>query len=111
MGRCPIGRFSASNRRSDAMRMISARAALIAAALMTSAILLAPPAAAQIAVIDGSNLSQNILQAARALQQINNQIQALQNQTVMLQNMARNLTSLNFSQIGAVAADLQQIST
>jgi type IV secretion system protein TrbJ len=92
------------------MRMHRMRAALLAAGLMTAAILVAPPASAQLAVIDGSNLTQNILQAARALQQINNQIQALQNQAVMLQNMARNLTSLNFSQVNAITADLQGIS-
>jgi type IV secretion system protein TrbJ len=93
------------------MRIRSMRAALIAAALTTSAILIAPSALAQFAVIDASNLTQNILQAARALQQINNQIQALQNQAVMLQNMARNLTSLNFSQLNAITGDLQEIST
>src|SRR3546814_14814923 len=42
-------------------------------------------------VFDPSNYSQNVLQAARALQQINNQIQSLQNQVLMLQNMAQNL--------------------
>jgi P-type conjugative transfer protein TrbJ len=93
------------------MRVRVLRAALIAAALNTSAILIAPPASAQLAVIDASNLAQNILQAARALQQINNQIQALQNQAVMLQNMARNLTSLNFSQLNAITGDLQEISS
>ena len=93
------------------MRMRVLRAALIAAALNSSAILIAPPVFAQFAVIDASNLTQNILQAARALQQINNQIQALQNQALMLQNMARNLTSLNFSQLNAITADLQEIST
>jgi P-type conjugative transfer protein TrbJ len=90
--------------------MRSIRAVLPAAVFATSTILVAPPASAQLAVIDASNLAQNVQQAARALQQINNQIQALQNQAVMLQNMARNLTSLNFSQLNAIAGDLQQIS-
>jgi P-type conjugative transfer protein TrbJ len=87
------------------------RAALIAAALTTSSVLITPPASAQLAVIDASNLAQNIQQAARALQQITNQIQSLQNEAVMLQNMARNLTTLNFSQLSAIAADLQEITT
>jgi P-type conjugative transfer protein TrbJ len=52
-----------------------------------------------------------MLTAARALQQINNQIQSLQNEATMLENMARNLTSLNFSSMAAMTSDLQQIST
>jgi P-type conjugative transfer protein TrbJ len=68
------------------------------------------PAAAQVAVIDVKNLAETTLQAARALQQINNQIQALQNQATMLQNMGRNLTSLNFSSLSGITNDLQQIS-
>jgi P-type conjugative transfer protein TrbJ len=87
------------------------RAVLIAVALATSSVLIAPPAAAQLAVIDPSNLAQNIQQAARALQQITNQIRSLQNEAVMLQNMARNLTNLNFSEVSAIAADLQEITT
>ena len=39
------------------------------------------PARAQMIVYDPSNYAQNVLQAARALQQINNQITSLQNQT------------------------------
>lgn len=93
------------------MRIRFTRVALIAAALATSSVLIAPPASAQLAVIDASNLAQNIQQAARALQQITNQIRSLQNEAVMLQNMARNLTSLNFSQWSTIAADLQEITT
>lgn len=91
------------------MRMRLTHAALIAAALLPSAILIPAPASAQFAVIDASNLAQNIQQAARALQQIDNQIRSLQNEAVMLQNMARNLASLNVSQLNAIAADLQKI--
>ena len=69
------------------------------------------PAQAQWAVIDVANLAQNVLIAARALQQINNQIQSLQNEATMLENMARNLSSLNISQLGGITNDLQQIST
>jgi P-type conjugative transfer protein TrbJ len=93
------------------MRIRFMRAALIAAALAPSSVLTAPPASAQLAVIDASNLAQNVQQAARALQQITNQIQSLQNEAVMLQNMARNLTTLNFPQLSAIAADLQEITT
>ena len=58
-----------------------------------------PPAAAQLSVFDPSNFAQNALSAARALQQINNQIQALQNQATMLENMARNLKQVSFPEV------------
>ena len=48
-------------------------------------------------VLDPSNLIQNIMTAARALEQINNQIRSLQNEAQMLMNEAKNLTSLDFS--------------
>jgi len=70
---------------------------------------LAAPCGAQIAVVDSANLAQNVLQAARALEQINNQIQALQNQAAMLQNMGRNLTSLDYSSLNGITGDLEQI--
>ncbi len=65
--------------------------------------------AAAITVFDPSNYAQNVIQAARALQQINNQIQALQNQTVMLQNMARHLETLDYSSLGQITGALQRI--
>ena len=86
--------------------------AAVAVVLTISVPLVTPrPAMAQWAVIDVSNLAQNILQAARMLQQINNQIQSLQNEATMLQNMGKNLSSLNFSSLSAMTADLQQIGT
>ena len=86
--------------------------AAVAVVLAISASVVAPrPAAAQWAVIDVSNLAQNILQAARMLQQINNQIQSLQNEATMLQNMGKNLSSLNFSSLSAMTSDLQRIGT
>lgn len=67
-------------------------------------------AAAQYAVIDSLNLAQNTLTAARALQQINNQVQALQNQAVMLANMARNLTRLDDSSLESLSETLARIN-
>jgi len=61
-------------------------------------------------VFDPSNYAQNVLEAARALQQVNNQIQQLQNEAMMLQNMGRNLTSLSSSQLGVMISSLTQIS-
>ena len=57
------------------------------------------PAAAQIGGIvhDPRNYAQNILTAARTLEQINTQIKQLQNQSTSLVNEARNLTSLPVS--------------
>jgi P-type conjugative transfer protein TrbJ len=81
---------------------------LLATTLSVGAVAL--PAHAQMAVFDGSNLAQNVLQAARALQQINNQIQQLQNEATMLQNMGKNLTSLNTSQLSTMISALTQIS-
>lgn len=69
------------------------------------------PASAQLAVFDTANYSQNVLEAARALQQINNQIQSLQNEANMLTNMGKNLQSLNVSSLGTIVSDLTQIST
>ncbi len=62
------------------------------------------PAYAQMTVFDPSNYSQNVLTAARALQQVNNQIVSLQNEAQMLINEARNLVSLPYSAL----AELQQ---
>ena len=59
------------------------------------------PAAAQIGGIvhDPRNYAQNILTAARTLEQINNQIAMLQNQATSLMNEARNLQALPVSML------------
>ena len=62
------------------------------------------PARAQWTVFDPTNYSQNMLTAARALDQVNNGIQSLKNQATSLINEARNLTSLPYSAL----AELQQ---
>lgn len=84
--------------------------ALVAACLACSTAIPIHSAQAQVAVFDGANFSQNLLTAARALQQINNQIQSLQNQAQMLANMARNLQSLNFSSLNGMVSTLTQVS-
>ena len=60
------------------------------------------PAAGQTVVYDPSNYAQNVLQATRALQQINNQVTSLQNQTQMLLNQVKNLTSLPYSALQTI---------
>ena len=57
------------------------------------------PARAQSIVFDPNNYAQNVLTAARALQQINNQITSLQNQAQMLINQAKNLAGLPYSSL------------
>jgi P-type conjugative transfer protein TrbJ len=61
---------------------------------------------AQWAVFDAANFSQNLLTAARELQQIDNQIEQLQNQAQMLVNEGRNLTSLPYNVLSQLQATL-----
>jgi type IV secretion system protein TrbJ len=81
--------------------------ALIAAAFVALVLALLP-ARGQTLVYDPSNYSQNVLQAARALQQINNQITSLQNQTQMLLNQAKNLASLPYSSLQAIEQSIRR---
>ncbi len=73
--------------------MTSIRLLATTIALSTS-LFAATPASAQLAVFDPSNYSQNLMTAANTLKQIDNQLTALQNQSQMLLNQARHLTSL-----------------
>jgi type IV secretion system protein TrbJ len=61
------------------------------------------PATAQLIVFDPNNYAQSVLTAARALQQVNNQIVSLQNQAQMLINQAKNLATLPFSSLSQLA--------
>lgn len=85
------------------MKTYRFRAALLAASILTvsgpASIVLAPPVSAAWIVYDPTNYSQNLLSAARALEQINNQITSLQNEAQMLINQARNLVSLPYSSL------------
>ena len=93
------------------------KGAAVAAALALSAagMFVPAPASAQWVVYDPSNFSQNVLTAARTLQQINNQIQSLQNEATMilnqgqsLANQARNLTNLATSPLAMLQQDIQR---
>ena len=59
-------------------------------------------------MFDPNNYAQNVLTAARALQQINNQITSLQNQAQMLINQARNLASLPYSSLQQLQSSIQR---
>jgi len=81
----------------------------VAAGLIALAMAQTPrPAAAQLIVFDPNNYAQNVLTAARALQQINNQITSLQNQAQMLVNQAKNLASLPYSSLLQLEQSLQR---
>jgi len=88
------------------------RAALLAASLLSLPIAITPlmiaPASAQWIVYDPTNYVQNVLQAARALEQINNQITSLQNEAQMLINQARNLASLPYSSLQRLEQSIQR---
>lgn len=86
-------------------------ASALAAAAMASAIFVPLTPAQAIPVFDASNYAQNVLTAARTLQQINNQIQALQNQASMLTNMAKHLQKLDFSSLTQITRSMQKIGT
>ena len=75
------------------------RTLLAISAATVTVFVIGVPARAQMTVFDPSNYSQNVLTAARALQQVNNQIQSLQNQATSLINEARNLASLPYSSL------------
>jgi type IV secretion system protein TrbJ len=70
--------------------------------------LVAGPAAGQQVVYDPSNYAQNLLQAARALQQINNQIAQLENQSQSLINQAKHLVSLPYSLVSTITGQIQR---
>jgi P-type conjugative transfer protein TrbJ len=66
------------------------------------------PAHAQWIVYDPTNFSQNVLTAARELQQVNQNIQSLENQANMLINQAKNLASLPYSSLAQLEASIQR---
>ncbi len=81
-----------------------AAASVIAIAIVSAA----SSASAQLIVFDPNNYAQNVLTAARELQQINNQITSLQNQTQMLINQAKNLASLPYSSLQQLEQSIQR---
>ncbi len=88
------------------------RARFIKLALGTAALALAlgAPADAQFGgiVYDPSNYAQNVLTAARSLQQINNQITQIQNQAQSLINQARNLANLPTNMLSSIQQDIDR---
>jgi P-type conjugative transfer protein TrbJ len=93
------------------MTKLSMALALGAATALSIGGSLALPAPAQAAlpVFDPTNYTQNLLQAARALEQINNQVKSLQNEASMLQNMAKNLETIDFPQLQQIKSAMGRI--
>jgi type IV secretion system protein TrbJ len=96
------------------MMRIPTRKYLVATALGLGAVGLCSmgliaSAHAQITVFDPSNYSQNVLTAARTLQEINNQVQSLQNDAQALLRMDRNLRGIDFPQLQALSDKLNGI--
>ncbi|MGX9431205.1 MULTISPECIES: P-type conjugative transfer protein TrbJ [Bradyrhizobium] len=59
-------------------------------------------------VFDPNNYVQNVLTAARELQQINNQITSLQNEAQMLINQAKNLANMPYSSLQQLQSSIQR---
>ena len=87
------------------MKMIRIRPLLVGALAMSLA---AAPTHAQLTVYDPTNHAQNVLQAARALSQINNQITSLQNEAQSLLNQARDLASLPTSTLSGIQQSIDR---
>lgn len=89
--------------------LLAAGAAILS---VTATALVPAPAFAQFGfggiVYDPSNYAQNVLTAARTLEQINNQIRQLQNQATSLINEARNLASLPTSVLEPLQQQIRQ---
>ena len=84
------------------------RAVLTAGATALTLGVTSIPAHAQWIVFDPTNYVQNALTAARALQQVNNEIQGLENQATMLINQSRNLASLPYSALAQLQQSVSQ---
>lgn len=84
--------------------------ALVAGTALLSLAVVSTPATAQFGgiVFDPSNYAQNVLTAARSLQQINNQITSLQNQAQSLINQARNLASLPTNALSGIQQSIDR---
>ncbi|WP_292235609.1 P-type conjugative transfer protein TrbJ, partial [Mesorhizobium sp.] len=87
-------------------RALTLAAAMLALPLSGSPIVVRPAHA--LIVFDPSNYAQNVLTAARSLQQVTNQITSLQNEAQMLINQARNLASLPFSSLQQLQQSVQR---
>ncbi|ABS63456.1 MULTISPECIES: P-type conjugative transfer protein TrbJ [Parvibaculum] len=91
------------------MTCTTLRAVLLVLCLSAGLVMACLRPAAAMTVFDPTNYVQNLLQAVRALEQIDNQIRSLQNEAVMLENMARNLERLDLSTLEGMVSGLTRI--
>lgn len=89
--------------------LVASALALGAAGAMGAGLLLQSRPAHAIPVFDSANYAQNLLTAARTLQQINQQIQSLQNEASMLTNMAKNLSRISFPELAELTEKLRAV--
>lgn len=87
---------------------MSRRRLALAISIVAVSLLATAPSGAQWIVFDPNNYVQNVLTAARELQQINNQITSLQNEAQMLINQAKNLASLPYSSLQQLQSSIQR---
>jgi P-type conjugative transfer protein TrbJ len=79
---------------------------MAASAVVLSLAIAVSSASAQWTVFDPTNYTQNVLTAARELQQINNQIRMLTNQAQSLVNQAKNLANLPLSTLTEIQSSI-----
>ncbi|MBZ9756982.1 P-type conjugative transfer protein TrbJ [Mesorhizobium sp. ESP6-5] len=84
---------------------------LAAASLVAVGVVLSCDPASALIVFDPRNYAENVLSAARALEQIQNQITSLQNEAQMLINQAKNLTSLPTSLLGQIEGNFSEMKS
>lgn len=87
---------------------MSRRRLALAISIVAVTLLATAPSGAQWIVFDPNNYVQNVLTAARELQQINNQITSLQNEAQMLINQAKNLASLPYTSLQQLQSSIQR---
>ncbi|QQO18338.1 P-type conjugative transfer protein TrbJ [Bradyrhizobium diazoefficiens] len=87
---------------------MSPRRLALAISIVAVSLLATAPSGAQWIVFDPNNYVQNVLTAARELQQINNQITSLQNEAQMLINQAKNLASLPYTSLQQLQSSIQR---
>lgn len=69
----------------------------------------APAWAAGMPVFDAANYAQNLLESARALDQINNQVKSLQNEASMIEGMTKNLKTIDFPELQNLNSEMLRI--
>ena len=89
--------------------LVASALALGGAGAMGGGLLLQSRPVYAIPVFDSANYAQNLLTAARTLQQINQQIQSLQNEASMLTNMAKNLSRISFPELTELTNKLRAV--